>query len=98
LIPDSLKENAYLIIREYNKEIELSGVNAGKEKIKKVVTFLDNNSDKHAVFHVVYDMNSKVKIHQITVYNKDGKEVKRVKRSDIIDIPYLKTIHYFQIT
>ena len=86
-VSDSLKENAHAVIREYTKEFELQAVNKGAERVKKVITILDENGDDFGILRVVYDKNSKVSINQVILYDKNGKKVKKISQSDISDIP-----------
>jgi hypothetical protein len=87
LIPDSLKANAHVVIRDYIEEFEFQNVNTGTERNRSVFTVLDKNGDGDALLTVVYDKDSKVDIVKVNLYNKDGKRIKSVKQSDIIDVP-----------
>jgi hypothetical protein len=87
LIADSLKENANAVIREYTKEFELQSVNKGKEKIKRVITVLDNNGDEYGNLTIAYDKDSKVSISKAIIYDKDGKKIKKINQSEISDSP-----------
>jgi hypothetical protein len=87
LIPDSLKENANAVIREYVRELELHGVNNGTERIRKIITILDNNGDDFGTLNIGYDKNSKVTIYEAAIYDKNGKRVKKISQSAISDIP-----------
>lgn len=87
LIPDSLKENAHSVFRETTVEIELFSVNTGTKRIKKIITVLDQNGDKDAILSIFYDKDSKVQIKQVNIYDKSGKRVKKIKQSEIMDIP-----------
>ena len=83
MIADSLKENANAVIREYTKEFELQSVNKGKEKIKRIITILDNNGDNYGNLTIAYDKDSKVSISKAIIYDKDGKKVKKINQSEI---------------
>jgi len=87
LIPDSLKENAHSVFREVTEEIELFSVNTGTKRIKKIITVLDQNGDNDAIISIYYDKDSKVQIKQVNIYDKSGKRVKKIKQSEIMDIP-----------
>jgi transglutaminase-like putative cysteine protease len=86
-IADSLKENAHAVIREYTKEFELQSVNKGIERIKKVITILDNNGDNFGQFKIGYDKDSKVNFIRVILYDKNGNKVKKLDQSDISDSP-----------
>jgi hypothetical protein len=87
LIADSLKKNANAVIREYTKEFELQSVNKGKERIKRIITVLDNNGDEYGNLSIAYDKDSKVSISKAIIYDKDGKKVKKINQSEISDSP-----------
>ena len=87
LIPDSLKQNAHSVFRESTEEIELFSVNTGIKRIKNVITVLDQNGDEDAILSIFFDKDSKVQIRQVNIYDKTGKRVKKVKQSEILDIP-----------
>lgn len=86
-IPDSLKENAYAVIREYTREFELHSLIKATERIRLIITVLDNNGDDYGILNVEYDRNSKVTIYEATIYDKNGKRAKKISQSDISDIP-----------
>ncbi|MCE5345780.1 MAG: DUF3857 domain-containing protein [Bacteroidales bacterium] len=88
-IPDSLKENAHCIIRNYTREFELQLINKGVEKNKIVYTIFDEIGEEMAYMVIHYDKNSSVRINQIEIYNSFGKTIRKVKQSEITDSPYL---------
>jgi hypothetical protein len=87
LIPDSLTENAHAVIREYTKEFELQSVNKGTERIKKVITILDENGADYGNLRIHYDKDSKIDIRLVTLYDKTGKIIKKISSSDFSDVP-----------
>jgi hypothetical protein len=87
LIPDSLKENAHCVIRDFTKYFELKSINSGIESIKKVITILDKDGESKAYLYIQYDKNSKVTINQISIFDASGKKIKTVKSSEILDSP-----------
>jgi len=87
LIPDSLTQNAHVVIRERSDELEILTVNTGIDRIKQVITVLDKNGDDDAVLRAVYDKDSKLEIKEVNLYDKTGKKVKKIKLSEITDIP-----------
>ncbi len=86
-IPDSLKTNAHLVVREYYNTYELLSVNKGKITVKKIITILDKNGENQAILAIPYDKNSSVNINKIVLYDKTGKKIKTAKQSDIHDSP-----------
>jgi hypothetical protein len=94
-IPDSLKENSHLVIREFVTELSLQSVNKGSVKIRRVLTILDKEGENQAVLVVPYDKNTSVTINQIVVYDKNGKKIKSVRQSDIIDSPAFSSFELY---
>jgi len=86
-IPDSLKENAHSVYREATQELELFTANTGIERIKEVITVLDQNGDDDAILSIYYDKDSKVQDIEANIYDKTGKKVKKIKQSELLDIP-----------
>jgi hypothetical protein len=95
LIPDSLKQNAHLVIREFQTEIILSSSNSGKEFIMKAVTVLDREGEKNAVLLLPYDKNSVATVKDITIFDATGKKIKSVKQSEIEDYPAFSSFELF---
>jgi len=87
LIPDSLKQNAHIVIRDCTKELELQTINTGTERIKEIITVLDKDGDQNARLKIFYDKDSRVKILQAILYDKNGKKIKKIKQSEILDFP-----------
>lgn len=87
LIPDSLKDEAHAIIREDIEEFTVLSVNSGVEKVKNVITVLDENGAASAILKIPYNKDTKVTIDKLAVYDKDGRKLEKIKKSEIVDIP-----------
>jgi hypothetical protein len=86
-IPDSLRENAHCIIREYTKVIEMNSANSGRERIRKVMTILDKEGESMAQLAIGYDQNSSVSINLVAIYDETGKRIRKIKPSETEDSP-----------
>lgn len=86
-IPDSLKANAFIVVRSYTREWELHTVNSGVEKVTKILTIFNKKGEDMAYLYLPYDKNSSVRINEITYYDSDGKKIRSVKQSEINDSP-----------
>lgn len=86
-IPDSLKDDAHAVIREDVEEFTVQSVNSGVERVKNVITVLDENGAGSALLKILYNKDTKVTIDKLAVYDKDGKKVEKVKKSELVDIP-----------
>jgi len=86
-IPDSLKENAHSVYREATETMDLTSVNSGIKKTRVVITVLDKEGDDDAILMIYYDKNAKVSFNQLNIYDKTGKKIKKIKQSEVMDIP-----------
>ncbi len=87
LIPDSLKNNAFLIIRDEVREVKMKSENSSVEKIVKILTVLNKTGEDMAYLSLLYDKNSSIKVNDIIYYDLNGKKIKSVKQSEITDSP-----------
>lgn len=84
-ISDNLKQNSKAVIRNYSAEFEIFAVNKASLKINKVVSILNNNGLVNSYFVEFYDKFQKIKQIKGTVYDENGKKVKSLSGSDILD-------------
>ncbi len=95
LIPDSLKKNADAVIRNNTITLTITDDNKYELKEKKVITILNNNGSKHAVFMEYYDKFSKISGIHYTVYDKNGKVFDNAKNSEIKDYSDFSSYTFF---
>ena len=86
-IPDSLKEDAHSVIREYSETIELKSSDSGTDRVHKVITVLDSEGESDATLQLYYDKNSSVSVKEIVFYDSNGMKIKSVKTSMVQDYP-----------
>ena len=84
-IPDSLKTNAYAVIRKEETILEYNNISSAKTYNYKAITILNKNGDACAVFNEMYNKFIKLSDIKITIYDANGKKIKKVKSDDIID-------------
>jgi hypothetical protein len=84
-IPDSLKENADLIVRDYTMDLQVKSLTAAVIKVHLVLTLLRASAVENANLSLYYDRFSKVKSIKFVCYNATGIQTKKSKSSDIID-------------
>jgi hypothetical protein len=84
-IQPALLENANCVIRELSTELTLQSVNSGTKKIRMAITVLKKEGDEYAALKQSYDKNSSVDIRQITIFDSDGKKIKSIKLSEVLD-------------
>lgn len=84
-IPDSLKKNAFAIVRKNNVSFE---VISNKKAIKRVtfaVTIFNKNADKYAIYKVYYDKNESITKFSGSYYDKYGNLKSKSKKKDVYD-------------
>lgn len=87
LIPDSLKLNSYLVVRDESRVIELRSANSGTEKTTRVMTVFNKSGEDMARLVLYYDKNSSVRVNEITYFDSKGDKIRSVKQSEITDAP-----------
>jgi transglutaminase-like putative cysteine protease len=80
-----LKENANIVIREDEMRFKILAKNKAMHYVHYVVTILNENGNGYAEYAVGYDKLIKVIDFNGTVYDAEGKQIKRLKNKDIID-------------
>jgi Domain of Unknown Function with PDB structure (DUF3857) len=82
-IPDSLRKNANSVYRLYDKTMEISRPGKATMRIREVITVL-NEADKRSLNFVDYtDKFRKLDDVDITLYDGQGKRLKKYKRKDM---------------
>lgn len=84
-INKELLENADAVIRLDETQINIQSINKIQNKEKLVVTVLNKGGDDFA--RLSFDYDSEVKINKVSVfiYDKSGKKIKTIKKSDFMD-------------
>jgi len=88
LIPDSLKEDANVVIRHSIQELKINSEDNAILKIKEVKTILKKSGEEYAYFVVPYSKFIKVKNIKGRIYDKNGKLLRKIKNREIIDISH----------
>ncbi|WCO02160.1 DUF3857 domain-containing protein [Psychroserpens ponticola] len=84
-IPTELRENANAIIRLENTLIEIESYNKMVYTNKRIVTILNSSADSKHGAYMGYDKNTNIKKLEARVYNEQGKEIKKIRKSDFKD-------------
>ncbi|AKD54453.1 DUF3857 domain-containing protein [Spirosoma radiotolerans] len=84
-LPSALKENAHAVVRRHETTFTVKSVGEATQRIHTVVTILDERGDDQAKKVVGYDKLSKVTSLEGTLYDADGKLIKKLKKGDIDD-------------
>ncbi len=85
-IPAALLKNAHVVKRMEKISFEI--VNTGEAVLKKfyAITILDENGDGEAAFVEYYDKLHTIKNIEGTLYDANGKELKKLRNKQIIDV------------
>lgn len=84
-ISDGLKENANAVIRLNQIDIVITSQRSMKTKQKRVITVFNENGLNAIDAIEYYDKSTSVKNIDATVYDAQGKELKKIKRKDFRD-------------
>lgn len=84
-IPAELKENVNVVIREDKMICKILAKNKSSHYVHYVVTILNENGNRYATQSVGYDKLSKVVDFNGYAYDANGKQIKKLKNSDIYD-------------
>lgn len=82
-IPDSLKKDAYSVIRNYSMVLIQSDINNATLEVTKVITVLNKQGDKRAVFGMYEDKFQEFKKFSGRILDMNGKVLKKIKQGDM---------------
>ncbi len=82
-IPDSLKTDAYAVIRNFSATFTQKNKNEGLYKETKVITILNAKGDDFADFSYTGDKFRELSSFSGTVRNASGEIIKKIKKSDL---------------
>jgi transglutaminase-like putative cysteine protease len=82
-IPAELKEKAHAVVRNHETEFYLKDIGEAVMKVKGTITILDEKGNDHANLVIYYNKFTKVSDIEAHIYDATGKQIKRLKRSDI---------------
>ncbi len=85
-IPQELKKNANAVVRSYDVTVDLSSTNKMVVKTKRVITVLNKQGNRNINASERYDNNSKIRDIRAIVYDKFGKEIKKIRKNDFKDV------------
>lgn len=87
-IPDSLKKNAYSVLRFDDESIEIISIKSGVRKDSYAVTVLDEKGEDDANFKFNGDAFRILKSFSAKLYDAQGKLLKKYGKSDLITSEY----------
>jgi transglutaminase-like putative cysteine protease len=84
LIPDSLKQNAYSVVRLESNRFEYTDDQNGVEKVTRIVTILDEKGENAARLQIGQGKFWELKRFSGEVFDAMGKSIKKIKLSDMV--------------
>ncbi len=87
-IPDSLKRDAYSVVRDYQLTVTAQSQKALMMHHHLVVTILNKKGEKHSLWSYPTSKFDKLTSFSGKVYNDQGKVVTKLKRSDVSSSQY----------
>lgn len=84
-IPEALKKNANAVVRINSVNVNLNSPDQMTTTIRRVVTVLNKQGNRHVDAYTHYDDNSRIKSIKATVYNDLGIVIKKFKKNDFKD-------------
>ena len=85
LIPDSLLKNAHLVIREKNMVLNIESVSKATYSLKTIFTILDASENNRSLLTCNYSPDYVLKDFKASVYDAQGKLIKKFNSSEWID-------------
>ena len=87
-IPDSMKANAHSVMRLYEETFTVKNAGEATHKFHYIVTVLDERGQDYATVSVFHDKHTKIIDMEAVIYDASGKQIKKMKRGDIVDVSY----------
>lgn len=85
-IPDNLRRRSYAVVRSQQCLYTISKPGSAVEKVKFVITLLNENADAYRQVTVNYDDFSKVNFLRGAVYDEKGEIIKSLGITDVNDV------------
>ena len=82
-IADSLKREAYSVVRDYQATVTASSKKSMTTHYRRVVTILNKKGDDHALWNCTTDDFSQLTSFSGKIYDEQGKVKQKLKRSDV---------------
>lgn len=85
-IPDSLKKNAYVVIRYEERTLEIKSPGKAVEHERHVYSILDEKGNDFGAYKSGYDKFHSINYISGKLYDPAGKTIKHVKKKDMRDV------------
>jgi len=84
-ISEEMKKDMYAIIRYKEVRLDIQSKSSSSYYLKQAITILNSKAKNYAILSVGYDKLRTIKMMKAVVYDAAGKEIKKLKQSDIKD-------------
>ncbi|MCW5910449.1 MAG: DUF3857 domain-containing protein [Cyclobacteriaceae bacterium] len=84
-IADEMKKGMYAVIRSKEVRLDIQSKSSSSYYRREVITILNARAKNYAFIGVGYDKLRSIKLFRATVYDAWGREIKKMKSSDIKD-------------
>lgn len=84
-IPEVLTKKTNVVVREAHTDFTIVAKNEARQKVRRVLTILNEFGKESAIAYVHYDKLTKVLNFEGALYNANGELVRKLKKSDIYD-------------
>lgn len=95
-IPKELLENAGSVVRNDQRVYNIISKSKAEMNVNYAITIMHKSHNSDANFLVHYDESSSIKNIQIVIYDKDGKQIKKIPKMDIIDVSAVSSGSLYQ--
>ncbi|QHV95901.1 DUF3857 domain-containing protein [Spirosoma endbachense] len=85
VVEAALKENAHGVVRRHETTFTVKSAGEATQRVRSVITVLDEPGDEHAKTVVGYDKLSKITNLEGALYDASGKLIRKLKKADIED-------------
>ncbi|MEQ1584258.1 MAG: DUF3857 domain-containing protein [Cyclobacteriaceae bacterium] len=84
-ISEEMRKGMYAVIRHKEVRLDIQSKNMSSYYIKQAITILNSKAKNYAIVSVGYDKLRTIKLMKAVVYDAAGKEIKKLRQSDIKD-------------
>jgi len=84
-IDKSLYKNARCILRKYQNTVQVHSKMKVEQEVKYALTILNEKGDQYSTIFIPYDSFQDIQNIKVTLFDKNGKKIRKIKSSDIYD-------------
>lgn len=98
-IPESLKANAKMVVRNYEEVFEIKSIGKATYSATYAITILNENALEEAVFMQPYSQKLQ-KVHSIrgTIYNQAGEKTEVLNQDEVVDNSFISGFSLYEDT